>query len=88
MSSLSTLYLKGSCSRPLAFGLPWVPLPLTPDHYLPRVISASYHHLESDPGGGEPAAASLQNRKGKDSVAAARRRWSSEAKVKGRGVFS
>lgn len=40
---------------PLAFCLLWVLLPLPLNHYLPRLISTSYHGLESDPGAGKPA---------------------------------
>lgn len=45
---------------PVAFCFLWVLLPLILDHYLPRMISASYHHLESNREVGEPVAASLQ----------------------------
>lgn len=49
VASLFIFSLKGSCSMPLAFCLLWVLLLLPLNHYLPRLISASYHGLESDP---------------------------------------
>lgn len=72
------------------FCFPGVFLPLTLDHYLPRMTSASYHHLESDPRTGDLGTCKHQSEwvwKGVLSLQPGQM-GRSEPKVKGPGIFS